>query len=88
MKVIPGRQFKISFKSRIEPDPELTNLFKAAMDKFIANPEDPSLRTHKLHGILADYYAFSVAPDCRIIFKKLLEDTFLFVDIGSHDEVY
>jgi mRNA-degrading endonuclease YafQ of YafQ-DinJ toxin-antitoxin module len=88
MKVVLGRQFKISFKSRIAADHELSKSFQDALALFMTNPEYPKLRTHKLHGLLANYHAFSVAPDCRVIFKKLPEDTFLFIDIGSHDEVY
>ncbi len=88
MKVIFGRQFKIAYKQRIQSDAKLKALFEQSMALFIQNPQEPSIRTHRLHGILADHYAFSVDFDCRVIFKKISEDTILLVDIGNHDEVY
>jgi hypothetical protein len=42
------------------------------MELFSKNPFNPSLRTHKLTGKLEGLWAFSVAFDCRVIFKFLL----------------
>lgn len=48
---------------------------------------DRSLRAHKLHGKLAKLYAASVTQSYRIVFA-LESDAVIFIDIGSHDEVY
>jgi mRNA interferase YafQ len=58
------------------------------MRLFLKNPFDRRLRTHKLTGKLEGLWAFSVAYDCRVIFKFLSKDEVLLIDIGSHDEVY
>lgn len=46
------------------------------------------LRTHKLSGKLKELWAFSVAYDCRVIFKFLDENKVFLIDIGGHDEIY
>ncbi|MEK7099162.1 MAG: type II toxin-antitoxin system mRNA interferase toxin, RelE/StbE family [Patescibacteria group bacterium] len=55
---------------------------------FKANAFDPRLDTHKLHGKDVDKWAYSVDYDYRIKFVFLKDDTILYVDIGTHDEMY
>jgi mRNA-degrading endonuclease YafQ of YafQ-DinJ toxin-antitoxin module len=62
-------------------------LLRAALRRFAADPRDPLLRTHKLKGDLAGYWAFSVDDDLRALFRWDGDVAFL-VNIGSHDEVY
>jgi len=58
------------------------------MGLFSKNLFNPKLRTHKLTGRLEGLWAFSVAYDCRVIFRFLTKDEVLLIDIGGHDEVY
>jgi Uncharacterized protein conserved in bacteria len=58
------------------------------MELFSKNPFNPKLRTHKLTGRLEGLWAFSVAYDCRVIFRFLTKDEVLLIDIGGHDGVY
>ncbi len=44
----------------------------------------PSLHTHKLHGKLSGFYAFSVNYKYRIVFDILNNDTIRFHEIGGH----
>ena len=46
---------------------------------------DPLLRTHKLKGELADYWAFSIDEDLRVLFRWERDVAFL-VNLGTHDE--
>jgi mRNA-degrading endonuclease YafQ of YafQ-DinJ toxin-antitoxin module len=62
-------------------------MLRAALHRFAANPQDPLLRTHKLKGELADYWAFSVDDDLRVLFRWEGDEA-LLVNLGSHDEVY
>ncbi|MFH1562421.1 MAG: type II toxin-antitoxin system mRNA interferase toxin, RelE/StbE family [Nitrospirota bacterium] len=87
MKVGFSSSFKRAFKKKvlnkgIEPK------FWNKLETFVKNPYDSSLRTHKLTGELKDLWGFSVEYDCRVIFRFLEKDKILFVDIGTHDEVY
>lgn len=47
-----------------------------------------ALRTHRLSGKLKELWSFSVEYDVRVIFFFEGKDKAVFVDIGSHDEVY
>ncbi len=66
---------------------EQGELLRASLRRFAADPRDPFLRTHKVKGDLADYWAFSVDDDVRVLFRWDGEVCFL-VNVGNHDEVY
>ncbi len=51
----------------------------------------PSLRTHKLKGVLSGCWASSVGYDLRVIFEILPVaggEKISLLSIGTHDEVY
>jgi addiction module RelE/StbE family toxin len=87
-KIIWDQGFKRIYQKRVRNDSELKKRFWTTMRLFLKNPFDRRLRTHKLTGKLEGLWAFSVAYDCRVIFKFLSKDEVLLIDIGSHDEVY
>lgn len=51
---------------------------------FRDNIFDSSLKTHKLKGILANYFAFSVDYSYRIVFSIDENNNVVFLDIGDH----
>lgn len=52
---------------------------------FRKNPFDTRLQTHKLHGELSDFWAFSINYQYRIIFDFADKNTVRFYSIGKHD---
>lgn len=62
-------------------------MLRAALRRFVVDPGDPLLRTHKLKGEFAEYWAFSVDRDLRVLFRWEGDIAFL-VSLGTHDEVY
>ena len=68
------------------PEPQ-SAMLRAAIRRFAVDPQDPLLRTHKLKGDLAAYWAFSVDDDLRVLVRWEGEQAFL-VNLGSHDQVY
>ena len=48
---------------------------------------DPRLRTHKLKGELAPYWAYSVNREYRVLFRFLGSREVIYYDIGTH-EIY
>ncbi len=80
--------FKRAFKKKIKGNKYLENKFFERIGKFINDPYDKSLKTHKLSGKLKDLWSFSVDYDIRVIFFFLDEKRVVFVDIGTHEEVY
>jgi mRNA-degrading endonuclease YafQ of YafQ-DinJ toxin-antitoxin module len=63
------------------------SMLRAVLRRFAVDPNDPLLRLHKLKGDLADYWAFSVDDDLRVLFRWEGDEAFL-VNLGSHEEVY
>jgi len=51
---------------------------------FRQNPFDKRLKTHKLKGILKDFYSFSVGYKYRILFAFENRDEVTFADVGTH----
>lgn len=83
MRVNRSSRFKRSFRklpSSIQDD------FERKIKRFFQNPFDPSLKTHKLHGNLASYYAFYLQDGYRVLFDFEDDNNILLVNIGSHDD--
>lgn len=57
------------------------------IDLFSKNPKNPSLKTHKLHGVLDGYFSFSVDFQLRIVFEYGKNGVVYFLKVGRH-EVY
>lgn len=51
---------------------------------FRKNPFDPKLDTHKLHGRLKEYWAFSIDERNRIIFEFAKRGLVWFHSVGDH----
>jgi addiction module RelE/StbE family toxin len=85
--------FSTSFKKALEKRAKSTEMkaeFWIRVELFIKDPFDPKLRTHKLSGKLRNLWSFTIENDVRVVFfftddkpKKAV-----FVDLGSHNEVY
>ena len=76
------------FRRRAEKlDDRRAALLRAALRRFAVDPRDPLLRTHKLKGEFAGYWAFTVDDDLRVLLRWDGNVAFL-VNLGSHDEVY
>jgi addiction module RelE/StbE family toxin len=52
---------------------------------FVANPFNPKLETHKLHGRFKDFWSFSIDSKCRIIFEFVKSNEAVFHYVGYHD---
>ena len=88
-----GRSFKRAVKHRLKRRPDLKEKIESVLFKLADDPFDPTLRTHKLKGELADSWACTVEYDCRIVFNFEInpnsgEEEIVLSDIGKHDEVY
>lgn len=84
MRIAASTRFLRRAKKLKEPQ---ASMLRAALRRFGKDPQDPLLQTHKLKGDLAEYWAFRVDGDLRVVFRWVGEEAFL-VNVGSHDEVY
>lgn len=80
--------FKRSYRRKISGNQERQKRFKQKLALFQNNPFESSLRTHKLSGKLQELWSFSVEYDLRIVFYFVDENKVVFLDIGTHDEIY
>lgn len=54
---------------------------------FRKNPHDSRLKTHRLKGILKEYWAFSINFQYRVIFEFREKEVVWFHSVGTH-EIY
>ncbi len=89
MEVSFSDSFQKVFKKKVKST-ELAAEFWDRLGLFINNPFDSKLKTHKLSGKLKDLWSFSIEYDLRVVFyfTKDKPRRAVFVDIGTHDEVY
>lgn len=85
--------FKRAFKRTIKKDPLYKDKIINSMLLLQQDPFNPTLKTHKLKGILEGSWSCSVDYNLRIIFDlitnpEINETEILLIDIGTHDEVY
>lgn len=64
---------------------EVKNSAIVCEEIFRKNPFDPKLKTHKLHGTMKEYWAFSISYAYRIGFTLVEGDMARFHAIGTHD---
>ena len=88
MDIVLSNQFKKNFKKRILKNTPLIAKYKIRTAFFIQNSSNPLLHTHILKGKLREYRSFSISGDIRVIYIQQNTNTILFVDIGSHTQVY
>lgn len=55
---------------------------------FVLDAFHPRLHTHKLHGRDREHWAYSIDNSYRIKFAFLDDGSILYLDVGTHDEVY
>lgn len=57
-------------------------------DMFAQNVHDPRLETHKLHGKDRECWAYSIDQNYRVKFIFKEDGNILYINVGTHDEVY
>ncbi|HCC06343.1 TPA: hypothetical protein DEP94_03240 [Candidatus Nomurabacteria bacterium] len=67
---------------------KVKELFKKRRNIFIDDPTSPILSVHTLHGEYGDCLSFNVTGDIRVVYKEIKKDIFVFIDIGTHSELY
>lgn len=87
---------KVKFSTEVEEylrkikrkDRKLLSRIDKQLAIFSENPKHPSLRKHKLSGSMKNMWSISITISIRMIYLKIDENTFIFIKIGSHDDVY
>lgn len=81
-------QFKKAYKKRIAHDKQLVVKVASRIAAFQQNKTDPILHDHALSGQKSSLRAFWITGDIRIVYFPVSADHAIFLDIGSHNQVY
>lgn len=88
IEVAFSSSFKRAFKTKVAGKPDTAERFWERLEVFKNNPFDPTLRTHRLSGKLKHLWSFSIEYDLRVLFQFVDDHRAVFIDIGTHKEVY
>jgi len=82
-----------TFKRLVRQNPQLRSVIEQTLQQLAEDPFNPSLRSHKLKGDLADRWSCSIDYSNRILFKFVTnpdsnKEEILLLTLGSHDDVY
>ena len=85
--------FPASYQKReqafLKRHPELRARYYKTLLLLEQNPLHPSLRLHALQGRLTGLHSVSISMQYRITLElELREQEIVFVNVGSHGEVY
>ncbi|MFH1392555.1 MAG: type II toxin-antitoxin system mRNA interferase toxin, RelE/StbE family [bacterium] len=81
-------RFKKYYKKRIVHNAKLVKQTKKRIALFQSNPHCPLLKNHSLSGKKTDLRAFSITGNIRIVYFPVSKNHVLFLDIGTHNQVY
>jgi addiction module RelE/StbE family toxin len=85
------KSFSRVLKRRLKRQPKLAAAVTKTLQALADDALNPNLKTHKLHGALADFWACNITQNLRILFKFVDHkgsEAILLHDLGTHDEVY
>lgn len=88
IKILFDPSFQRACKRKVPRGSERDKKLRSRISVFINDPFDGSLKTHKLAGRLKGYMSFTVEYDLRVVFYFEDAETAVFVDLGTHKEVY
>jgi len=90
MEISFSEPFRKAFKRKARFNPEFEAQFWPSLELFIHDPFHPRLKTHKLSGKLRHLWSFSIDYEHRVVFYFTKDNPkkAIFVDIGTHEEVY
>jgi len=77
--------FRKHFQKRISPYHKLRSKATKRINQFLQN--SLSVKDHISIGNKLSLHAFSITGDIRIVYADL-GDHYLFLDIGTHNQVY
>ena len=80
--------FQRAFKRKVAGNTGREERFWEKLEWFKDDPFDPRLKTHKLSGKLKELWSYSLEYDLRVLFYFVDDQRAVFVDVGTHKEVY
>jgi addiction module RelE/StbE family toxin len=85
MQYILSKRFEKDFARLSKPIKKKVLL---VLQKFVDDPLDPSLRSHRLSGKWNNHFSIDVTGDIRAVYVYIKDNLVHFVAVGSHSELY
>lgn len=85
--VVFDKKFLKSYKSRVSNNLKLSKKYNERYLLFCQSEKGSPINDHVLIGKKLGLRAFSISGDIRVVYKET-EDSFIFLDIGTHNQVY
>ncbi len=82
---VPTQSFLRSLALFLHRHPDLEEKTHVLIERLVTGSSE--VRIHPLHGPLKGFYSARISQSYRLVFA-LEPDAVIFIDIGSHDEVY
>ena len=88
-EILYSKEFLKHYKARILSNKALEFRFNERVSLFLIDRLNPVLHDHQLNGKMKQFRSFSIKGDCRVIYMVMQDEIiFLFVDVGTHNQVY
>ena len=85
MRISTNKQFDKAYSKL----PEKVKIrFKLRRDLFLENEFNVLLDNHSLSGEYGCFRSINITGDYRAIYYRLSSDVIIFVDIGTHSQLY
>ena len=81
-------RFEKHYQKRIKSNKKLDYIFRKRVEQFVTDPECRELRNHQLIGKKRGIYSFWITGDMRCLYQWIDKERVLFLDVGSHNQVY
>lgn len=80
--------FKKAYQKRIAGQPKLAAKTAERISLFKNNSRHSLLKDHALIGKKSQLRAFWITGDIRLVYFPVSKERVIFLDIGSHNQVY
>lgn len=80
--------FKKSYQKRIAGQPKLAAKTAERISLFKNNSRHSLLKDHALTGKKSQLRAFWITGNIRLVYFPVSKERVIFLDIGSHNQVY
>ncbi len=85
-KLSVSPRFKKKLEKFLDKHPDFESRVEYVLQLLQNDPFALALETHRLHGVLVDFYACKINYHYRLVF--LFDDWYIYPhSIGTHDEV-
>ncbi len=86
-QILRDKTFQKHYQKRILPHPKLVEQFDDRVRDFMRDKRDSPLNDHPLKGTKLGLRSFSITGDIRVVYRESVE-AYIFLDVGTHNQVY